>query len=354
LAYRSLWEWAVCLQFSQAEPTAFPFVICYAREAILAELEVNERKLVGLAYVPSTDWLLWSMRRAMDEAAVQAFWQLHPCGDQQVGGLTQAFAGDCRQFFREYDEFRYRREPHILRALDRFQWGGKRVLEIGIGQGADAEQLVRRGARWSGLDLTQASVERMRMRTEVHGLLVENIRVGSALDIPYSDQEFDVVFSHGVLHHIPEIRRAQAEIRRVLKPTGSLVMMVYAKHSLNYQVSIRIIRRLGLVLLMSVPAKLSGIYEQHRENARKMGLVNYLRLHNFVHRSTDGPENPYSKVYTVKEIERDFPNFRIAETFKLWMHAPPLPSRRLPGEHLLGWHLWARLEPAAGLIAAPG
>jgi hypothetical protein len=110
------------------------------------------------------------------------------------------------------------------------------------------------------------------MRTEVHDLLVENIKVGSALDIPYGDQEFDIVFSHGVLHHIPEISRAQAEIRRVLKPTGSLVMMVYAKHSLNYQVSIRIIRRLGLVLLMLVPGKLPDIYEKHRQNARKAGL----------------------------------------------------------------------------------
>jgi hypothetical protein len=121
--------------------------------------------------------------------------------------------------------------------------------------------------------------------------------------------------------------------------------MVYAKYSLNYQVSIRIIRRLGLALLMPVPRKLPGIYERHRENARTVGLANYLRLHNFVHRSTDGPDNPYSKVYTVRELERDFPAFRVAETFKLWMHAPPLPSRGLPGERLLGWHLWARLEP---------
>jgi SAM-dependent methyltransferase len=257
--------------------------------------------------------------------------------------LTQAFAGDCRKFFREYDAFRYRREAHILRALDRFQWAGKKVLEIGIGQGADAEQLIHRGARWSGLDLTQESVDRMKMRAKVHDLPIENLKVGSALDIPYGDHQFDIVFSHGVLHHIPEISQAQLEI--LLKPAGSLIMMVYAKHSLNYQVSIRIIRRLGLALLMAVPGKLPDIYERHRENARKVGLANYLRLHNFVHRSTDGPDNPYSKVYTVRELERDFPNFRIAETFKLWMHAPPLPSRRLPGERLLGWHLWGRLEP---------
>jgi SAM-dependent methyltransferase len=281
----------------------------------------------------------------MDEATVQAFWQLHPCGDQAVGGLSQAFGGDYQRFFHEHDAFRYHREPHILRALDRFKWEGKRVLEIGIGQGADAEQLIHRGARWSGLDFTQESVDRMRMRTKIHELPIEDIKVGSALEIPYPDQQFDVVFSHGVLHHIPEIRRAQAEIRRVLKSTGSLIIMVYARHSLNYQVSIRIIRRLGLALLMPVPRKLPDIYERHRENARKVGLPNYLRLHNFIHRSTDGPDNPYSKVYTVRELERDLPNFRVAETFKLWMHAPPLPSRWLPGGRLLGWHLWARLEP---------
>jgi hypothetical protein len=39
---------------------------------------------------------------------------------------------------------------HILRALDRLKWEGKRVLEIGIGQGADAEQLIQRGR--AGLD----------------------------------------------------------------------------------------------------------------------------------------------------------------------------------------------------------
>jgi ubiquinone/menaquinone biosynthesis C-methylase UbiE len=197
--------------------------------------------------------------------------------------------GDYQRFFHEYDVFRYHREPHILRALNRFKSEGKRVREIGIGQGADAEQLIQRGARWSGLDLTQESVDRMRMRTKIHELPIEDIKVGSALEIPYADRQFDVVFSHGVLHHIPEIRRAQAEIRRVLKSTGSLIIMVYAKHSLNYQVSIRVIRRLGLALLMPVPRKLPGIYERHRENARTVGLANYLRLHNFVHRSADGP-----------------------------------------------------------------
>ncbi|HEY7296347.1 MAG TPA: class I SAM-dependent methyltransferase [Xanthobacteraceae bacterium] len=292
----------------------------------------------------------------MDEIAVRTFWEEHPCGDQQVGGLAQAFAGDYKKFFNDYDTFRYVHEAHILRALDRFSWKGKRVLEIGIGQGAEAEQIISRGACWSGLDLTEESVNRMRARAAVHNLPIADLKVGSALNIPYRDQTFDVVFSHGVLHHVPEIHTAQREIWRVLKPDGVLIMMVYAKHSLNYHVSIRIVRRLGLIALMIVPGmRLGGIYKRHCENAKARGILNYLRMENFVHRSTDGPDNPYSKVYTRAAIQSDFPDFELLESFKLWMHAPPLPAASLPGESVLGWHLWAQLRRRshAGICSRP-
>ena len=129
-------------------------------------------------------------------------------------------------------------EHHIPACLDDMDVDGRRVLEIGLGQGAEAEQLIRRGARWSGLDLTGESVGRVRRRLEVRHLPSEDVREGSALDIPWPDNSFDIVFSHGVLHHIPDILGAQAEIHRVLKPGGKLVVMLYARRSLNYLVSI--------------------------------------------------------------------------------------------------------------------
>ena len=73
----------------------------------------------------------------MNEAQVQSFWQAHPCGDHQVGGLDQAFARDYETFFREYDAHRYRRERHILKCLDGLDIRDKRLLEIGLGQGAE-------------------------------------------------------------------------------------------------------------------------------------------------------------------------------------------------------------------------
>ena len=140
--------------------------------------------------------------RPMNETEVREFWNAHPCGDHIVGGLHGEFGNDYERFFAAYDAWRYDQEGHIPACLDRFDFRDKRVLEIGLGQGAESEQLIRRGARWSGLDITPESVERVRARLELRELPHDKLRQGSALDIPWSDDSFDVVFSHGVLHHI--------------------------------------------------------------------------------------------------------------------------------------------------------
>jgi len=289
----------------------------------------------------------------MQEAQIQDFWEHHPCGDHQVGGLAAAFTQDHETFFREYDAFRYRREGHILACLDGIHFSGKKILEIGLGQGADSEQIIRRGGHWSGLDLTAESVARVRTRLQLRNLPYDDIRQGSALEIPYPDASFDMVFSHGVLHHIPEIRTAQAEIARVLKPDGELVIMVYAKWSFNRIVAIGVVRRLGLLAMHFLRLKPAGIYLDHLENARRSGLWNYMKMENFIHKNTDGPHNPYSKVYDQAEIRKDFPAFRITRSYKRWMHGPPLPVSRLPLGRLIGWHLWVHLEPFRGSHRVP-
>ena len=124
----------------------------------------------------------------VDEQTVQDFWQNHACGDALVGGLKERFGGDYEKFFSDYDQFRYSMERHLPACFNALHLSGKRVLEIGLGQGADS-------------------------------------------------------------------------------------------------------------------------------------------------------------VYDWRRIERDFPSFRIMKTYKRFMHAPPLPVHGLTGGGLLGWHLWAHLEP---------
>ena len=285
----------------------------------------------------------------MNETEVSEFWNAHPCGDHIVGGLHGEFADDYERFFAAYDAWRYDQEGHIPACLDRFDFRDKQVLEVGLGQGAEAEQLIRRGASWSGLDLTRESVERVGTRLELRALRYDSLRQGTALDIPWPDDSFDVVFSHGVLHHIPDVHTAQAEIHRVLRPGGTLIAMLYARRSLNYQVSIRVVRRSILAMVYPLRRtrllrKAPPILRQHLDNAEREGLRRYLQLDAFTHRSTDGPLNPYARVYSPREVEDDFPNFKLVDTFTRYMHAPPLPVRRLPAERWLGWHLWVRLQ----------
>jgi SAM-dependent methyltransferase len=281
----------------------------------------------------------------VDEAVIEQFWQTHPCGDMQVGGLVGSYAGDYEAFFADYDRFRYKREAHILRCLDRLDVGGKKLLEVGIGEGADAEQLIRRGARYSGLDLTMAAVVRTRTRFELRRLPFEDVRHGSVLGIPWPDESFDLVFSHGVLHHVPDIHQAQREIGRVLRPGGELIAMVYARWSLNYLVAIGVARRVAVLAAYPFRQRLRpGMLRDHVRNAEARGAANYLRMRNFVHANTDGPQNPYSKVYDVPRVLADFPDFELVESWRAFMHAPPLPVQRLPGGSMLGWHLWLRLR----------
>jgi ubiquinone/menaquinone biosynthesis C-methylase UbiE len=275
----------------------------------------------------------------MKETEIYAFWQSQPCGSSVLENEPPSLA----EFFDRYDSYRYTAEKHILAELDRVNWRGKRVLEIGLGQGADSEQIIRRGGSWSGIDLTEEALYRTKKRFELRNLDYVDIQRASALNIPYASETFDIVFSHGVLHHIPNISRAQSEIARVLKPGGMLVAMLYAKYSLNY-LTIATVRRAGLILAYLTKIGRSKIVQKHVENARQVGLLRYLRMSSFVHRNTDGPDNPYSKVYWLPEVRRDFPNFEIVRADKRHMHAPPLPVHALPGSSLLGWHLWVHLR----------
>lgn len=288
----------------------------------------------------------------MDEQDVQIFWQEHACGDAQVGGLHARFNDDYQRFFTDYDKFRYDNERHLPDCVEALNVAGKKVLEIGLGEGSESELLIRHGARWSGVDLTTESVERVRTRLALRELPYEQLLQGSVLSLPFASEDFDMVFSHGVLHHVPEITQAQSEICRVLRPSGELVIMLYARWSLNYLVSISLIRRAAL--LASFPLARAGMLRfspadsmlrAHLGNVRELGLFRYLRLEEFVHHNTDGPANPYAVVYDRKRVQRDFPSFQVARVYKRFMHAPPLPVHGMPGETLLGWHLWAHLTP---------
>src|SRR5919107_434952 len=170
---------------------------------------------------------------------VRAFWQAHPCGTK----FTDAPEGS-RLFFERVEEHRYRVEWHIPEAAGFKDSKGLRVLEIGCGLGTDGAGFARAGALYTGADLTEAAVGLARRRFELEGLPGE-FRVADAERLDFADESFDLVYSHGVLHHTPDAAAAVREVRRVLGPGGRAVVMLYHRDSYNYRVNIGVLRRAG-------------------------------------------------------------------------------------------------------------
>lgn len=154
------------------------------------------------------------MTRA-SKRAVKDFWEQEACGERY--GADQ-------------DRLRYELEPEILAFADFPSGSGKRVLEIGVGLGADFLRWARAGAQLTGVDLTERAVARTRSRLEEEGMSAD-LRVADAEHLPFADESFDIVYSWGVLHHTPNPPAALAEAQRVLAPGGELKVMLYHRHS---------------------------------------------------------------------------------------------------------------------------
>jgi ubiquinone/menaquinone biosynthesis C-methylase UbiE len=127
---------------------------------------------------------------------------------------------------------RYELEPFIF-DFARFNEGaGRDVLEIGTGMGADHLEWAKANPRTLvGIDLTERAVEFTRERLGLYGLKAD-VRVADAERLPFSDNSFDIAYSWGVLHHSPDTARAVFEVKRVLRPGGRALVMIYHRSSL--------------------------------------------------------------------------------------------------------------------------
>lgn len=281
---------------------------------------------------------------------VRAFWQAHPCGakfsDAEIG---------TREFFERVEAHRYEKEWHIPAAANFAAGRGLRVLEIGCGLGTDGAQFALAGADYTGIDLTEASIELARKRFELAGLRGE-FRVADAEALDFPDNVFGLVYSHGVLHHTPDTARAVREIHRVLKPDGRAIVMLYHRDSYNYRIGIRVLRRSGAHLLKSesgikIVNRLTGEpLDSLREHARLLSANRngYLGTDEFLSQSTDGAGNPLARVYSRREARELFRDFRKVDLRAYFLNKRfiPILGNFLPRsvESALasrwGWHLW--------------
>jgi SAM-dependent methyltransferase len=158
-----------------------------------------------------------------------AFWD-ELCGTNLA--RTLGISDGSKESLARFDEAYFALYPYLLDYFPRPAVEGQRLLEIGLGYGTLGEALARLGADYHGVDLAAAPVEMMRARlARVPDARPEQVVEGSALELPFEEASFDHVVSIGCLHHTGDFFRAVAECRRVLRPGGRLVLMVYNRRS---------------------------------------------------------------------------------------------------------------------------
>lgn len=168
--------------------------------------------------------------RERSNAQARSTWERKAVGSQRA-----AAAAGTRDYFEQIRAYRYGYEtPFIPGFFDFAGLQGKRVLEIGVGNGIDAVEMLRNGARYTGMDITKNHLELTRRYTEIVGQEVagevEGLIEGDLLRSEMAGN-YDVVYSFGVLHHIAHEGDYLQRIRELLGPNGELRIAVYSKYS---------------------------------------------------------------------------------------------------------------------------
>lgn len=108
---------------------------------------------------------------------------------------------------------------------------GERVLDIGCGNARDISRIVECGGQVIGVDISPGMVMAARQELERMGVSGITLQVGDATSLDFPDASFDKVLCSEVIEHIPDAAQALREMRRVLRPGGSLVLSTPNKGS---------------------------------------------------------------------------------------------------------------------------
>jgi ubiquinone/menaquinone biosynthesis C-methylase UbiE len=159
--------------------------------------------------------------------AVENYWNARPCNVRH----SQKPVGS-REYFDEVEQRKHFVEPHIPGFAQFARWKGKRVLEVGCGIGTAAVNFARSGAHYTGVELSDASLELTRQRFDVYGLDGRFVLCNAEQLSQHVESNFyDLVYSFGVIHHSPNQRAIVEEVRKVIRNDGEFRCMLYAKNS---------------------------------------------------------------------------------------------------------------------------
>ena len=279
---------------------------------------------------------------------VESYWSSNPCNSDLSTAVER------RKYFDEIAERRYTLEHHIPECARFTAFAGKKVLEVGCGVGTDGRSFARNGAIYTGINLDQGSTDLARESFEVHGLPGTLLKMnGEAMS--FAPETFDHVYSMGVIHHSPHPEEILREVFRVLKPGGTITVMLYNRSSVNYYLEIMFLRKLFRFFLLpsfgpGALARIIGLDREKLEKHREILLREKMTHDRWVSINTDGPDCPLARVYSASEVRDLFTDagFHVDRTYARFFHREHYGflGRLMPGwfadriGRIAGWHRW--------------
>ncbi len=127
-----------------------------------------------------------------------------------------------------------------LRALVGYaaDYSDKDCLDLGSDNGVISYLLRQRGGRWSSADLTEKAV------ASIRALVETNVQRIDGTTMPFADRSFDLVVVIDLLEHVADDGRCVAELGRILRPGGELI--VNTPHAMPRSVMRSVRNRVGL------------------------------------------------------------------------------------------------------------
>jgi len=121
-------------------------------------------------------------------------------------------------------------EEVIERARAAYATGARRALDLGCGVGRHALALADAGFEVDAFDASRTGLAEVAAKAEEHGLSIATHQ-GNMTKLPFDDGQFDFIVSWNVIYHgdDPALRQAIAEIHRVLRPGGTMLVTMLSK-----------------------------------------------------------------------------------------------------------------------------
>jgi len=217
---------------------------------------------------------------------------------------------------------------------------GKYILDLGAGAGEASIYFASRGAHVTAVDISSRQLDVLKQAARLRRVAIEVLAV-PAEKLPFPDEQFDLVYGDGVLHHV-DMERAVPEINRVLRPRGRGVFI----EPLTYNPLIWVYRRLA-----------GGVRTPHERPLRrrdiKWVISNFARgghreywicaLMIFVYFWLGERVSPSADRYW-KKVRRDAPRYA---TLVKPLFALDRTLARIPGLRMLAWNTVIYVEKQA-------